>query len=89
MPLTKEDLLSFGLVETSGEERVWYPMKKVISVKDSDDKDAGELAICVTTQNNATELVLATPDGCLYLGAETIEELKVFEKCILSWEPNF
>lgn len=91
MAITKEQLLEFGMKETTGDERLIFPMEKVISIPNDDaEEDEGKLAICVTQMRNQPELCLMMPDGaCLYLAAETIEELKIFEKCIASWEPNY
>ena len=91
MEITKENLIAFGMKETEGDEKMIFPMKKVISIPNEDaDEDEGELAICVTQMRNASELCLMLPDGaCIYLAAESIEDLQTFEKCIASYEPNY
>lgn len=91
MEITKENLITFGMKETEGDEKMIFPMKKVISIPNEDaDEDEGELAICVTQMRNASELCLTLPDGsCIYLAAESIEDLQTFEKCIASYEPNY
>jgi hypothetical protein len=87
MALTKQDLIKFGMIETTGDEKIIFPMKKVISI--AEDNEDGELAICVTMENNVPELVLATPEGKLYLNIATLEELQAFERFIDGWEPNY
>lgn len=91
MEITKENLITFGMKETEGDEKMIFPMKKVISIPNEDaDEDEGELAICVTQMRNVSELCLMLPDGaCIYLAAESIEDLQTFEKCIASYEPNY
>lgn len=91
MKITKENLITFGMKETEGDEKMIFPMKKVISIPNEDaDEDEGELVICVTQMRNASELCLMLPDGaCIYLAAESIEDLQTFEKCIASYEPNY
>ena len=91
MEITKENLITFGMKETEGYKKMIFPMKKVISIPNEDaDEDEGELAICVTQMRNASELCLMLPDGaCIYLAAESIEDLQTFEKCIASYEPNY
>lgn len=90
MKITKGSLISFGMKETEGDEKMLFPMKKVISIpNENPEADEGELAICVTQMRNIAELCLMLPDGCIYLAAESIEELQIFEKCIASYEPNF
>jgi len=95
MRITKENLINhFGMVETEGDEKLLFPMKKVISVKNHLDEemeeDEGELAICVTMLRNKSELCLSMPDGSiLYLTPRHIEDLNIFERCIESYEPVF
>lgn len=86
---TKEDLIEFGMrEETDGLEKVLFPMKKVISVEQESSGD--EMAICITSQRNVHEICLILPDGgCLYLSPESMDELKIFEKCITSYESNY
>lgn len=84
--ITKDQLRDFGMKETEDVEKMFTPMKKVISVPN----DEGELAICVTNQRNVAELCLILPDGgCLYLSPESMDDLKIFEKCITSYEPAY
>jgi guanylate kinase len=83
--ITKESLLEFGMIQ---KDSPIYPLEKVISVDDNPNE--GHISICVTHVRNTSELCLMMPDGaCIYIGPESIEELKVFEKCILAWEPNY
>ncbi len=92
MEITKENLINhFGMVETQGDEKLMFPLKKVISVPNEDaEEDEGELAICVTTMRNKSELCLSMPDGSvLYLAPQSIEDLQAFERCIESYEPVF
>lgn len=85
--ITKESLLKYGMKEVTGDEKLLIPMKKVLS---KSDEDGTEMGICVTNLRNRNELCLLLPDGgCLYLWVKTIEELEAFEKCILSYEPNY
>jgi hypothetical protein len=85
--ITKKQLIEFGMRETKGDERLFHPMKKIISVSNEENQ---ELSICVTSMRNVEELCLFLPDGStLYLMPKTITELKIFEKCIESWEPNY
>ncbi len=94
MEITKESLISvFGMKETEGNEKILFPLKKVISIKDEEEEseeEDGELAICVTNQRNRSELCLMLPTGdCIYLVAETIEDLQTFEKCIAVFETAY
>lgn len=93
MEISKDTLINhFGMTETVGDERISFPIKKVISLprENHDEEDEGELAICVTQMRNKAELCLLLPDGALiFLYVKTIEELKAFEKCIASYEPNY
>ena len=92
MQITKENLINhFGMVETQGDEKLMFPLKKVISVPNEDaEEDEGELAICVTTIRNKSELCLSMPDGSvLYLMPRHIEDLNIFERCIESFEPVY
>lgn len=90
MEITKENLIGFGMIQTEGDEKLMFPMKKVISIPNEDDEDKGELAICLTRLRNQTELCLSMPDGnVLYLAPESIEDLQAFEKCIESYEPVY
>lgn len=93
MSITKEQLLEFGMIETTGDEKIIYPMKKVISIppeKEDTDDDLGEIAICVDMEYNFLRLVLKLPDGStLVICPETIDELKIFEKCIGGWESYY
>ena len=85
--ITKEKLIEFGMVETSGDESLLMPLKKVIA---EDAEDGCEMSIGLSLVRNVPELCLLMPSGdCLFLVVETIEELKIFEKCIASWEPNY
>lgn len=85
--ITKEELLAFGMKENEGEDKVLYPMSKVLG----EDEEGDTMEICVTLERNSQELALKTPHGdTLYLGGvESIEDLKTFEKCITEFEPNF
>ena len=91
--ITKEQLIEFGMIETTGDEKIIFPMRKVISLpKESDDEDdeLGEIAICIDMLYNSPRLVLSLPDGSsLGICVETIDELKAFEKCIGSFEPYY
>lgn len=88
MKITKESLIKFGMIEQQGDEKIIFPLKKVISIPNEDEE--GEIAICVTTLRNAHELCLVLPDGAIiYLAPDNIEHLKKFEMCIASYEPNF
>jgi hypothetical protein len=92
MQITKDSLLNYGMKETGNEEQILFPMKKVISIPNQNlgEEDEGEMAICVTTMRNQTEICLLMPDGAiLYLCPQNIEELYNFEKCIQYWEPNY
>lgn len=86
MNITKEQLIEFGMIETTGDEKVLFPLKKVISEASDNGEDDGELSICVYMGR----LALLLPDGALiYILAESIDELKAFEKSIAGYEPNY
>lgn len=91
--ISKETLLEYGMIKTIGDSALIWPMEKVISVDEEGNpatKEEEKMAICITHIRNDTELCLMLPDGnCLYLRPESIEELKTFEKCIESYEPNY
>lgn len=88
MEITKENLIEFGMKETTGDSKIIFPMEKVISIPN--DEIDGELAICLTRMRNREEFCLMLPDGsCLYLNVNSMEDLRTFEKCIESWEPNY
>lgn len=88
--ITKEDLTAFGMKETEGSEKLFFPMRKDISIPNESGDELGSLSICVTNQRNKTELCLLLPDGgCLYLAPESMEKLKVFEECIIAYEPEY
>jgi len=91
MEITKENLIiHFGMKETEGEDMNLFPLKKVISLPSECLEETEEMAIAVTTMRNRSELCMIMPDGALmYLTAESIEDLIVFEKSIGSYEPNF
>jgi hypothetical protein len=85
--ITKESLLKYGMQEVTDESKMIIPMKKVLT---SSSEDGTEMAICVTNLRNKSELCLMLPDGsCLYLWVKTIEELQIFEHCILLYESNY
>ena len=87
--ITKEQLIKFGMKETEGDEKAITPMKKVISLP-NEDNELGEISICINMQYNSPRLILSLPDGSmLEICAKTIDELKVFEKCIGSFEPYY
>lgn len=86
--ISKDSLLKYGMKETTDTEKMFYPLKKVISTKA--ETSGEELAICVTNQRNVNELCLTLPDGgILYISPKSIENLKIFEECITSYEPNY
>lgn len=92
MKITKESLIAFGMKETEGDEKLLFPMKKVISIPNEDaveDEEQGELAICVTQMRNKSELCFMMPDGCIYLSVQSIEDLEAFERCIGTYEPHY
>jgi hypothetical protein len=89
--INKENLILYGMTENKGDGSFIMPMEKVISVPNEDaDEDEGDLAICVTTMRNSTEICLRLPDGAvIYLNVQSIEQLKAFEKCIGCYEPPY
>ena len=88
--ITKAQLIKFGMKENKGVEKLVFPMEKIISLPNPEDPDEGTLSIYVTNMHNKSELALSLPDGGLiYLYCKTIDELKAFERCIGSYEPNY
>ncbi len=94
-PITKESLIEFGMVVTNEEDplRFIYPLEKVLtSENDPDNEDAVlKMSLVITNERNSSELALILPSGdTLFLGGiESIEELKIFEKAITSFEPVY
>ena len=89
--ITSETLIQFGMKENkSGESRI-FPLVKQISEISEEEKEEGHtgLSICVTNLRNKAELCLNMDGAILYLCPSNIEELKIFEKCISSYEPNY
>lgn len=88
MKITNNQLLEFGMKKNKNGDKLLFPMEKIISMPNEDNE--GNIAICLTNMRNQTELCLMLPNGdCIYLSIETIEKLKIFEKCIGSWEPSY
>lgn len=80
--ITKEQLIEFGMVETGG---LVMPLKKVLG-----ESEAGQISIAVTLERNTPEIILSLPDGAhVLLSVASIEQLKAFEACIVSWESNY
>ena len=91
MVINRDNLVNhFGMIETQGDEQIMFPLKKVISVLNEESEEERELAICITRLRNISELCLSMLDGnILYLAIDNIEDLKVFERCIESYEPVY
>ena len=86
MKITKETLEQFGMKRTEAPLNLIIPMEKVLY----QDEEGGKMAICITNFRNASELCLMIPGGhCIYINANSIEELTAFEKCLGAWEPNY
>lgn len=90
-PITKESLIAYGMKVNTGFEGHVFPMEKIISIREDDEKEGiGHMSILINRSNNSDQLCLWLPDGaCIYLAIDNIEQLEAFEKCIASWEPNF
>jgi hypothetical protein len=81
-PITKESLIAFGMKAT---ENPAVSLEKVLA-----EGEDGRLSIAVTHYRNVPEISLVMPGGhMLYIGVSSIDELQAFEKCILSYEPNY
>lgn len=87
--ISKKDLLAFGFVENQEPSKVFYPLEKVIIA--GQDKEEPVLSFVVENFNNQYSIGLISNDGhTIYLGgAETIEDLKVIEKSISDYKPNY
>jgi hypothetical protein len=89
--ITKESLLNFGMIETDESERIFFPMKKVLSIKSENEEyeeDEPEISIAITRMRNEEEFVLILPDGMVFINPEFIEDLEAFEKMILEYQSN-
>ena len=86
--ITKDELIKFGMVENTGEDKVLYPYIKSITGKEF-GQDNG-IYIVVTNEYNISEFCLILPDGNqLFLNIDSIDELIAFEKYIDRWEPGY
>lgn len=99
--ITEKDLIDFGMVKDL--DNPYFPFTKVLSVDtqlsaeiDDDDDDDDEIngseeeiSLSIYTGNNQKEFVLNLPDGMVYLGITSIEDLKFIEKMVLGYEPNY
>jgi hypothetical protein len=85
--ITKESLIAFGMKVPNDGTEILYPLEKELGK----DEFGGVLALVVTNENNRSELCLKLPGGdTLFLGGiKTIEELRIFEKSISSYQPNY
>lgn len=91
MELTKQNLIDhFGMVETEGDEKEIFPLRKVISVNDQDEEIAG-LSICISyLYNDGARPCLLMPDGdIIWIYANSIEDLQKFESSIAMYEPTY
>lgn len=84
--INKEQLLEFGMMELTGDDAIICAMEKVLS-----ETNEGKVSIAITTFRNTPELVLWLPGGHqVFLGGVTsIEDLKVIERCVTEYEPNY
>lgn len=91
--ISKEDLLEFGFVENKEPSKVIYPFEKVILEQEIEGQDDTEpvLSLVLERFNESVSIGLISNDGhTIYLnGIESIEDLKVIEKCISSYRPNY
>jgi len=84
--IQEQDLIKYGFEKTQDEIPVW-PFEKKLS---EPDEDGGMLLLVVTVERNTGEFALVMPDGNkLFLQIENLEQLRVFESSIQSWEPNY
>jgi len=91
MKITNQMLIDYGMVETQGGEHDIHPWKKVITSDHIENPEAGEMAIVLDNSYNEWHFALCLPDdSMLHLRHfSDMEELKAFERMIISYEPNY
>lgn len=92
--ITKQDLLDFGMVEDL--ENPYFPLSKNLAINSDDSEepeddfipieDDFKIAISLYHGNNQSEFVLNLPEGMVYLGITSINDLKFIEKMVLGYE---
>lgn len=85
--ITKQDLLDFGMVEDL--ENPYFPLSKNLAINSDDSEepeDDFKIAISLYHGNNQSDFVLNLPEGMVYLGITSINDLKFIEKMVLGYE---
>lgn len=93
-PITREQLIEFGMKINVADDKFIYPMKKNLgrAREDEDDEDSEviSLDLVITREYNKPQLAIVCPGCTLFLdGVQSIEDLKVIERCISSFEPSY
>ena len=82
--INEQDLLDYGFTKT---DFALWPFEKHLSEQ---DEDGGRLSLELTFIRNTAEFALRLPDASkIFLQVENLEQLKVFENSIQSWEPYY
>lgn len=88
-PITRQSLLDNGWKET-GDHVI--PCKKTLTDKGADDydPDSGEIELVLHRWHNNDTFALSLPDGSMVnINPQNQEELNIFERLIISYEPNY
>ena len=86
--ITKENLIKFGMIETTDDSKFLYPIGKELF----EDSSESSLMLVITRERNIEEFALLLPDGggTLFLGGiANMDQLKAFQDAITSWEPKY
>jgi hypothetical protein len=86
--IKKKDLIEFGFIEEVGAARVIYPYAKVLLA----DEDTGEpvLSLVVENFNQGLTFGIISQEGhTIYLSITSMDELRIIEKSIVAYKPNY
>lgn len=83
--INKEDLIEYGFENV---DLPAFPYVKYLSEPNGEKEEP--LKLVVTNLRNVPEFALMLPSGnTLFLRVKSLEQLKVFEESIESWEPYY
>lgn len=88
MKISKKDLIEFGFTEETGAAKAIYPYEKVLLAVEETNEPV--LSLVVENYNQGAIFGIITQEGhTIYLSVASMDELKIIEKSITGYKPNY
>ncbi len=88
MTISKKDLIEFGFIEETGAAKVIYPYSKVLLADENTNEPA--LSLVVENYNQTAVFGIISHEGhTIYLSVASMNDLKIIEKSITGYKPNY